>query len=127
MYHVEVSNSGDYSFRVNSRDYQFSVDTKGEKGVSPSDTLLASLGACIGVYIRKYAEGAKLSIPEFNISVYADFDKTDTICFRKINVNIDLKGVKLNERRLEAMLGFIKNCPVHNTLKNNPEVEIKIN
>jgi len=27
---------------------------------------------------------------------------------------------------LKAMHEFVKNCPVHNTIKYNPEIEIKI-
>lgn len=125
MYQVEITNSGEYSFRVKSKDYEFIVDTKG-KGVSPPDALLASLGSCIGVYLRKYAEDAKLALPEFSISVEADFSKERPVCFRKIEVRIDLKGLQLDARRLTAMQEFIKNCPVHNTLKQNPEVEIKL-
>ena len=125
MYHIDIANAGDYFFKVKSRDYEFLVDTKG-KGVTPPDTLLASLGTCIGVYLRKYAEGAKLALPEFQISVDADFSREGPVCFRKIDVSIDLKGAQLDERRLKAMLEFIKNCPVHNTLKQNPEVEIKL-
>ena len=125
MYRVDISNAGDYAFNVKSRDYAFTVDTKG-KGITPPDTLLASIGTCIGVYLRKYAEGSRLALGEFNVSVEADFDKTPPVCFRKINVSVDLKGVTLDERRLKAMLEFVKNCPVHNTLKTNPEIEIKI-
>ena len=127
MYNVDIRNSGGYSFKVKAKEYEFSVDMKGERGVSPSDTLLAGIGTCIGVYIRKYAEGGKLSIPEFSVSVQADYGEAKPLCFRKINVSIDLKGIELDERRRNAMLGFIKNCPVHNTIKINPEVEIKIN
>lgn len=125
MYHVDITNTGDYSFKVKSKDYEFIVDIKG-KGITPSDTLLASLGTCVGVYLRKYAEGAKLLLPEFSISVDAEFSKEAPIYFRKINVNVDLKGVRLDDRRLKAVQEFVKNCPVHNTIKNNPEVEIKI-
>lgn len=124
MYHVDIANAGDYSFKVKSKDYEFLVDPKG-KGITPPDALLASLGTCIGVYLRKYAEGAKLALPEFNISVDADFSKEGLVCFKKIEVKIDLKGAQLDEHRIEAMNRFIKNCPVHNTLKQNPEVEIK--
>ena len=53
MYHVDIANAGDYSFSVKSKDYEFIVDVKG-KGISPPDTLLASIGTCIGVYLRKY-------------------------------------------------------------------------
>ena len=125
MYHVDIANAGDYSFKVKSKDYEFLVDTKG-KGMTPPDALLASLGTCIGVYLRKYAEGAKLALPEFHISVDADFSREGLVCFRKIDVKIDLKGVQLDERRLKVMHEFIKNCPVHNTLKQNPEIEIKL-
>ena len=125
MYYVDITNVGDYSFKVKSKDYEFLVDTKG-KGVTSPDALLASLGTCVGVYVRKYAEGAKLTLPEFNISVDADFSKETPVCFRKINVNVDLKGMQLDDRRMKAMHEFVKNCPVHNTIKNNPEVGIKI-
>ena len=125
MYHVDIVSAGEYSFKVKSKDYEFLVDTKG-KGITPPDTLLASLGTCVGVYLRKYAEGAKLMLPEFSISVDADFSKEAPVCFRKINVSVDLKGMQLDDRRLKAMHEFVKNCPVHNTIKNNPEVEIKI-
>lgn len=124
MYSVEITNSKDYLFNVKSKDYEFSVDTKG-KGMTPPDTLLASVGTCLGVYIRKYAEGANIELGAFTIKAEADFSK-DPVCFRKIDVTIDLKGAKVDERRKNAMLAFIRNCPVHNTLKANPEVEVKI-
>ena len=125
MYHVDITNSGDYSFKVKSKDYEFIIDVGG-KGVTPPDTLLASIGSCLGVYVRKYAEGAKLALNEFGISVDADLSKESPVGFRKINVKIDLKGAKLDERRLNALREFIKNCPVHNTIKGSPEVEIDI-
>jgi uncharacterized OsmC-like protein len=95
-------------FKVKSKDYEFVVDTNGS-GVTPPDAFLASLGTCIGVYLRKYAQGVKLDLPEFSISVDADFSQERPVCFRKINVKVDLK-----------------NCPVHNTLKFNPEVTITV-
>lgn len=125
MYRVDIINSGDYSFKVRSKDSEFLVDIKG-KGMTPPDVLLASIGSCIGVYLRKYAEGAKLELPEFSISASADFSQDKPVCFRKIDVAVDLKGAKFDERRLQAMREFIENCPVHMTLKNNPEVEISI-
>ena len=127
MYAVDIINSGGYCFKVHSKEYEFSIDMKGAQGVTPPDALLASLGSCIGVYIRKYIEGAGLSLPEFKVSVDAEFDKAGAPSFKKINVNVELKGINLDARRIQAMLEFVKKCPVHNTLKDNPEVQIKIN
>lgn len=123
MYKVEVSSEGAYKFNVRSKDYEFSVDLNG-KGVTPPDALLASLASCIGVYIRKYADGAKLALGDFKISVEADLGKEAPYYFRQINVLIDFKGAVLDERRKRAILGFIKNCPIHNTLKKNPIIDI---
>ncbi len=88
--------------------------------------LLASLGSCIGVYIRKYFEGAAGSLREFSIGLEAEFRKEKPVCFSLINVSIDLKGTDLDQRRKQAFLAFIRNCPVHNTLKANPSIEFKI-
>jgi putative redox protein len=125
MYKVDVTAKGDYRFSVRSKDAEFIVDAKGA-GMTPPDTLLASLGSCVGVYIRKYAEGAKLALGEFSISVEGDLGKDAPYYFRQIKVSVDLKGAALDEKRKAALLAFIKNCPIHNTLKNNPSVDINI-
>jgi len=125
MYHIEVTNNPDSSFQVKSRDYEFIVDIKG-KGITPPDTLLASLGSCIGVYIRKYCEGSKFRLDNFSITVEAEFSKETPVAFRDIKVSLDLKGIQLDEQRKQALFAFIKNCPIHNTLKANPVINVKI-
>ncbi len=125
MYHVDIENTSDSSFTVKSRDYELIIDTHG-KGITPPDTLLASIGSCIGVYIQKYAAGSKLDLNKFKISLDAEFDAEKPVRFKTINVSIDLNGITLDERRKKAFLDFIKNCPVHNTIKNNPDIEISI-
>ncbi len=125
MYRVKVSNEGAYKFNVRSGGYDFSI-AAGGKGVTPPDALLVSVGSCIGVDIRKYADGAKLAIKDFTINVEADFGKEPPYRFRRIDVAIDLKGAELDERRKRAILEFIKNCPVHNTLKTSPDINIAL-
>lgn len=125
MYKVEVSSKSGMVFEAQSKDYKFLIGIKGE-GVTPVDTLLAALASCIGVYIRKYDEGSKLGIGEFSVSAQGELSKETPVCFRQISVAIDLKGFKLDERRQKALLEFIKNCPVHNTIENNPQVDFKI-
>ena len=125
MYRVDIVNKGSSRFEVRSIDSEFVIDTKGD-GITPPDTLLASLGSCIGVYLRKYAEGAKIPLPEFKISLEAELTKESPCCFKKISVVIDMQGAVIDERREKALLDFVHNCPVHNTLKANPSVEIRL-
>ena len=127
MYSVEVTDRGGYLFNIRSGEYEFTVDAKASgEGITPPDTLLAALGSCIGVYIRKYAEGARLEIEGFKVTVKSDFCKEGPVSFKSIEVSIDMKDTGLDERRRKALLEFIKNCPVHNTLAGNPKIDIRI-
>ncbi len=125
MYKVEVTHKEGMLFDVSSRSYSFCVDVNG-RGITPPDTLLASIGSCLGVYVRKYAEGAKIPLDNFCITVEAELSKEAPVSFREIRVTLDLKGAALEERRKQALLEFIKNCPVHNTLKANPLVTLRV-
>lgn len=82
MYRVDIANSGDYLFKVKSQHYEFVVDIK-DKGITPPDTLLASLGTCVGVYIRKFAEGTKAAIRDFSISVEGELCKETPVRFKE--------------------------------------------
>jgi uncharacterized OsmC-like protein len=125
MYRVELSGNSDSKFSVKSGNYEFTIDLKGD-GISPPDTLLASLASCIGVYINKYCQGSNLKIGSFGITAEAELSNEKPMGFRQIKVSLDLKGALLDERRKDALLEFIKNCPVHNTLHLNPDIDIKI-
>lgn len=126
MYRVEIAHDKDFTFNVKSQDYACVVDARGKNGLTPPDVLLAALGSCIGVYIRKYSETAKLNLLNFSVTVEAEFSQEPPLCFKAIRVAVDLKDAHLDERRIKALLEFVKNCPVHNTLKSNPLVEIKL-
>lgn len=125
MYQVEIKHNQDMAFTARAGESEFVIDAQG-KGLTPLDTLLAGLGSCIGVYIRKYAEGSKLNLTNFKINVSAELSSPSPVSFRQISVAIDLSACRLDERRQRALLEFIKNCPAHNTLKGSPEIEFKI-
>jgi uncharacterized OsmC-like protein len=126
MYKVSLRHNKDNTFLVRSGSYEFTIDSKGQSGITPPDTLLASLASCIGVYIHKYSEGAKLGLEDFEISAKAEFSKEAPLSFKEIKVEIDLKGVILDERRSNSLLAFIRNCPVHNTIEGSPKIEMSL-
>jgi putative redox protein len=125
MYKVEITHNQDMEFIAKAGESELIIDAK-SKGLTPLDALLAGLGSCIGVYIRKYAQGAKLNLTNFKIEVSADLSQEAPFSFRQISVNINLKDSQLDERRQKALLEFIKHCPAHNTLKGNPLIEFKL-
>jgi uncharacterized OsmC-like protein len=126
MYKVSVKHNKNNSFLAKSGEYEFTIDSKGQTGITPPDTLLASLASCIGVYIHKYSEGAKLGLEGFEVFAEAEFAKEAPLSFKEIKVTIDLKGVILDERRSNSLLNFIRNCPVHNTIEGSPKIEMNL-
>ena len=125
MYNIQLKHNQNLAFTVKANEKEFVIDALGD-GLTPLDALLAGLGSCIGVYICKYAQGAKLDLNNFKINVSAELSKESPFSFRQINVAIDLKASSLDERRKRALLEFIKNCPAHNTLKGNPVIEFTL-
>ena len=126
MYRAEARHIKDFTFDVTSAGARVTIDAKGKDGITPPDALLAALTSCTGVYIHKYAEGAKLSLEGFSVTAEAEFCKEPPFSFKSIALAVDLKGAVLDERRKRALVEFIKNCPVHGTLKGNPEINITI-
>ena len=80
----------------------------------------------MGVYIRKYSEGAKLDIGSFAVTAQADLSTDRPVSFRSITVNIDLEASTLDDNRKKSLLRFVENCPIHNTLHVNPDIKIKL-
>jgi len=125
MYHVDVSCKEDSVFDVTSGEAKMTIGFS-EKNFGPLPTLLASLGSCVGVYLRRYADDLKLPIKEFSVSVEADLTKDNSPGFRKIDVTIDLKGAQLDETKTAGLMRFVQNCPVHNTLHGSPEIDFEL-
>jgi putative redox protein len=123
MYQVLLTNEGTSQFKVKAKNYEFTIDTKGG-GVTPPDALLASLASCIGVYTRKYAEGRNLELGHFTIEAHGELSHENPVCFRNIEITVAFKNKIQDVKLEESLLRFVHNCPIHNTLKNNPEVHI---
>jgi putative redox protein len=125
MYTVDVYNKGTGIYNIKARENEMAIEPMG-KGFAPAEVLLASLGSCIGFFLRRYADQAKLELPEFGVRLASDWSQEKPMALRRIIVQIDLKGAVIDPKRNEAMLAFIKNCPVKATLDVKPEIEITV-
>ncbi len=125
MYTVEISNTRGNVFEVKARENKFIIEPSSDN-LSPGETLLASLGSCVGLFTRRYLDNAKIVSTGFSLKLEAEFSKESPVRFKQIKVYLDLKGIQFDPRRKNALLEFIKNCPVGNTLRGNPDIEIEL-
>lgn len=125
MYNVTVRSAGVYAFDVTEGNQTCHVSVNPDT-ITPPGMLLGGLGSCIGVYLRKYAEGARIDLGEFDITVTAAFTKEPPLRFDAIDVRVTLHGAPIDDRRKAALLSFIRNCPVHNTIAGHPAITIAV-
>jgi uncharacterized OsmC-like protein len=125
MYQVDINNKQGNIFEVKAGKNTFVIEPLSDN-LSPGEVLLASLGSCMGFYTRRYLDNAKIAFQGFSLRLEADFSKDAPMRFKEIKVVLDLKGVSLDAARKKALLKFVENCPVQNTLKGNPVIELDL-
>jgi putative redox protein len=126
---ITVKYAGNQKFIAQSGRYQMVIDQPKEKGgndegMNPLEVFLVALGACAGVYAKNYCQNAQIDASGLQISVVSDLSPDAPKRFKDIKVAIDLGG-KAGERQ-NALLNFVKNCPVHNTVSEKPNVEFTV-
>ena len=95
-----------------------------DEGMNPLEVFLVALGACAGVYAKSYCKNARIEAANLQINVTSQLSQDVPKRFKDIKVGINI-GQALGERQ-NALLSFVKNCPVHNTLAGKPNVEFTI-
>jgi len=94
-----------------------------DKGPKPSELLLASLGGCISITLRMYAEHKQLPVEEISVLVKRDPPEKDKQT--QIHVSIKVTG-DLDESQLKRMRAIAKRCPVHRTITGDMEISHKL-
>ena len=125
---IEVKDCGAGRFEVRARDAVLAVDLLPEDG-GPSDgfrsaeLLLGALGACTAGTMRAFA--VKQGIEGFegiDIIVNAETAKAPERV-ASLRLEVQIKG-DLSEADRERLLRVGSHCKVHNTLHNEPDIEM---
>lgn len=104
-----------------------------DRGPSPYDLLLASLGACTAMTLRLYAERRQLSLRQVRVRLHhakihaedcADCETRNGLVDR-IDRVITLQG-QLTEQERIKLLEIANKCPVHRTLQSEISVNTRL-
>ncbi len=94
-----------------------------DKGPKPSELLLASLGGCISITLRMYAEHKQWPVKA--ITVWLKRDPPEKNKPVQIQVNIEVSG-DLEEPQLKRLRAIAKRCPIHRTITGDVEISHKL-
>ncbi|QAT17040.1 hypothetical protein BU251_04465 [Candidatus Velamenicoccus archaeovorus] len=129
MNNLTVAYQGGIKFEAMAGKHNLTIDLPPEKGgtdagMAPPDLFVASLGSCIGVYVVRYCQNAKIDAEGCVISL--DWRLSDD---KKSIAAVEVK-VRLPKAdpgpRARAILEAARSCLIHNTLHGGLNVDITL-
>lgn len=115
MYQASIENKGDSKYYATVKDKNFEICSCAN-GANPVDTLLASLCACVGHYVREFLIKEKIDNNGFVIRAEGDRAKNKE-ALSEISLFLDLKKTTLDQNQYAKMLEYSEHCKIHRILK----------
>jgi putative redox protein len=125
--HAHIRHLGGVRFEVEARDHRIVCDQPLEnggedRGMTPPELLLASLGTCAGYYALQYLRTRSLATEGLAVRVSAEKENSPA---RLDRFRIEVETGELSTRHEEGLQRAVHSCLIHNTLLARPEITIE--
>jgi uncharacterized OsmC-like protein len=130
MAKISTSYKGDMLFETQLGRHNVIIDVPpgmggADRGPTPPEFFVASLGSCVAALVANYCNNSGLDASDLSVDV--TFDKVeDPARLSNVQVLINLPNAELNGRQA-AILRVAERCPVHETICSMDSVEISLN
>ncbi len=127
---LKVTYAGGKRFEAAARDHRVvsdqPLDDDGtDRGMTPPELFLASLGTCMGYYAVEYLKARDLSTDGLEVRVSAA-KGGKPVRIATIQVSVSVPGVDSDDRYREGLKRAVERCLVHNTLVALPHIEVEV-
>ncbi len=119
---------GGSRFTVACRSHTITIDQPKDNGgedlgMTPPEIMASSLASCIGFYVARYCEQAKIDAT--GLAVSCDWQVGgQPKHMQKFDVQVELPN--LPEKRRKAIEKVAESCLIHATLGQSPEVNVSL-
>lgn len=96
-----------------------------DRGMTPPELFLASLGTCVAYYAHEYLTARDLSTEGLEVRLSA-VKAGKPIRIASIEVDVIAPGVNGDDRHREGLRRSADRCLIHNTLIALPHIEIRV-
>jgi len=94
-----------------------------DRGMTPPELLLASLGTCAGFYAAQYLQTRGLSAQRVVVRVSAE---KATQPARLASFVIEVEAPDVDPKHHDGLLRSVKACLIHNTLSSTPNIDLHV-
>ena len=126
---LKVDYKGGLQFTASTRGHEITVDLPPAKqgtdtGMTPPELLVASFGACVGVYVTGYLN--QIGVDATGTSIEVDYKTAeDPLRIAELHAKVTVPG-GIPQDRLNAVHKVAEKCLIHQTLCYTPAVTIDI-
>lgn len=92
-----------------------------DKGPSPQELLLASLGSCVGITVRMYANRKAWDLQNIVVRLNIEKSNPDGIAKTTIVQQLELTG-NLTDEQKQRLTEIGNRCPVHKILETGIQI-----
>ena len=123
-----IRHLGNLKFEAVARGHRLICDQPAEnqgtdRGMTPPELLLASLGTCAGYYAAQYLQTRGLSAQRVVIRVSAE---KVTQPARLASFLIEVEAPDVDPKHHDGLLRSVKACLIHNTLSSTPNIDLHV-
>ena len=126
---VKILYNGGKSFSIRVGEHEILTDLPEEfggadKGPTPTELFIGSLGACAALFAVRYLQTAQLDPEGLSAELVWDINK-EKKCVEKVDILINTPKAELGARKKALQIAAGK-CVIHNTLNEHPVVNIDV-
>jgi putative redox protein len=96
-----------------------------DRGPSPLDILVVSVGACAHYFAAAFLHGRRLPVEGLRVDVEAHKGRTPSPRSEKLSVRVTLPA-GVAESHIPSIERAIRNCPAYGTLVHPPDLELTV-
>ena len=126
--HVELAwVSGQRFDTTDASGLSLTLDGDTKSGFSPTEALLSSLGACMGIDVVIILEKMRVGLEGLSITVEGERMAEPPRYFHHMRLRFRIRGDVPHDKAERAVnLSFEKYCSVFHTLRNDIDIEIDV-
>ena len=126
---ISITRRSGLEFAVQLRNHEFTSDMSEadggqDKGPSPSELLVGSLGVCIAMMAQLYCDRHGYKDGEVSASMTYEL-AADPIRIGAITIDLEIPKDVPDEKKA-AIRRIAEACPVHRTFEHPPEIDLEI-
>ena len=127
---AEIKYIGGMKFEAKNRSHSVIIDQLQEnggedKGFTPPELFIDSLGSCIGVYVLRFCKNTSLNPDGMKITLDWEKAADKPARIQKISAKIELPNADAGARSA-ALLKVAESCLIHETIRHQPEITIEL-